>query len=121
MFLGSPAGGGAWHSPEHPAQRGCAAPASAPTPSPRLFSAHRIQATAAVPSAHLRITRIYCRSTLPLSFPRPHTPVATPHPFKCEDLFIFNHRQIRHTSRAPALLAATSPGTSPLPIYSIWC
>lgn len=113
-LLGSPS----WRMP--PGQAALPRPLLPPH-RPVSSATQRRQTTAAVPSTHLKIMRVYYRSTLPLSFPRPLILIATPHPFQCEDLFIFNHKQTRHTYRAPVLLAATSPGTSPLPIYSIWC
>lgn len=53
--------------------------------------------------------------------PKASYPDCNPLPFPVWGFIYFNHKQIRHTYRAPVLIAATSPGTSPLPIYSIWC
>lgn len=117
QVLGSADGCGA--VPKHTTRTGCTFLASSPCP-PSLFrfvssATQRIWITAEIPSMHLEITRVYCRST-PLSFTTWFQPPTLP----SVRIYLFES-QANKAHLQSAGSSSCSPGTPTLPIYSIWC
>lgn len=88
---------------------------------PSLFSlvssaTQRIWITAEIPSMHLQIMRVYCRSTLPLSFTSWFQPPTLP----SVRIYLFESQANKAHIQSVGS-ASCSPGTPTLPIYSIWC